>query len=69
MHATLWLNLHDQFVEEHVEEWEAQKCWTSALNDLERDTEVVYRAHMMKRQEDKAVADSREADAKELSPE
>ena len=35
MHATLWLNLQDQFVEEHIEEWEAQKCWTGALNNLE----------------------------------
>ena len=69
MHATLWLDLRDQFAEEHVEEWEAQKCQTSALNDLKRDTEVVYRAHIIKRQEDKAITDSKEAAAKELPPE
>ena len=34
MHTTLWLDLRDQFVEEHIEEWEAQKCQTGALNDL-----------------------------------
>ena len=69
MHATLWLDLRDQFVEEHVEEWEAQKCRMGALNDLERDTEVVYRARIMKRQEDKAIANSKEAATKELLPE
>ena len=42
---------------------------TCALNDLEWDTEVVYRARVMKRQEDKAIADSKEAAAKELPPE
>ena len=67
--ATLWLNLQDQFVEEHVEEWEAQKCQTGALNDLERDTKVIYQAHIIKRQEDKAIADSKEAAMKELPPE
>ena len=69
MHAKLWLNLRDQFVEEHVEEREAQKCWTGALNDLERDTKVIYQAHIIKRQDDKVIADSKEAAAKELLPE
>ena len=69
MHATLWLNLRDQFVEEHMEEWEAQKCRTGTLNDLERDTEVVYWARIMKRQEDKAITDSKEVALKELPPE
>ena len=50
-------------------EWEAQKCRMGALNDLERDTEVVYQACIMKRQEDKAIADSKEAAVKELPPE
>ena len=35
MHATLWLDLQNQFAEEHIEEWEAQKCRTGALNNLE----------------------------------
>ena len=34
-HASLWLDMQDQFAEEHLEEWEAQKFWTAALNDLE----------------------------------
>ena len=31
------------------------------LNDLKRDTEVIYRLRLMKRQADKEAADSREA--------
>ena len=41
-HATLWLDMRDQFGEEHLMEWEAQKSLTHSLNDLERDTEVIY---------------------------
>ena len=40
-----------------------------ALNDLERDTEVMYRARIIRRQEDKLLADSKEAAAKDLPPE
>ena len=68
-HASLWLDMQDQFTEEHLEEWEAQKFWTAALNDLERDTKAVYRARIIKRQDDKACADSKEAEAEELLPE
>ena len=39
------------------------------LNDLEHDTEVVYWARVLKRQEDKVIADSKEAAVKELPPE
>ena len=67
-HASLWLDIWDQFTEEHLEEWEAQKFRTAALNDLERDTEAVYRAPIIKRQDDKARADSKEAAAQELPP-
>ena len=67
--ATLWLDVGDQFAEEHITEWEAQKSQTCPLNDLERDTEVIYRARIIKRQDDKAVADSREAATKQLPPE
>ena len=56
-------------MEEHVEEWEVQKCHTGTLNDLKRDTEVIYRACIIKRQEDKAITNSKEAAAKELPPE
>ena len=65
----LWLDLQDKFAEEHVEEWEAQKCQTGTLNDLEQDTEVVHRALVFKRQEDKVITDSKEAAVKELLPE
>ena len=44
----LWLDIQDQFAEEHLEEWEAQKCRTTSLNDLERDTKAVYRAHIIR---------------------
>ena len=68
-HASLWLNIWDQFAEEYLEEWEAQKFWAVALNDLEQDTEAVYRACIIKKQDDKACADSKEAAAQELPPE
>ena len=68
-HASLWLDIWDQFAEEHLEEWEAQKFWAAALNDLERDTEAVYRARIIKKQDGKARADSKEAAAQELPPE
>ena len=69
MHTTLWLDLRNLFMDEHVEEWEAQKSLTCTLNDLKWDTEVIYWACTIKRQEDKALADSKEAAAKELPPE
>ena len=69
IHASLWFDIWDQFIEEHLEEWEAQKFWSATLNDLERDTEAVYRACIIKRQDDKARADSKEAAAQELPPE
>ena len=40
-----------------------------ALNDLEQDTEAVYRARVIKKQDDKERADSKEAAAQELPPE
>ena len=58
-HASLWLDIWDQFAEEHLEEWEAQKCQAVSLNDLEWDTEAVYRA----------CTDRKEAAAQELLPE
>ena len=54
---------------EHQEEWAEQKEQECTLNDLERDTEVVYRARIIRRQEDKLLADSKEAAAKDLPPE
>ena len=68
-HASLWLDIWDQFAEEHLEEWEAQKFWAAALNDLERDTEAVYRACVIKKQDDKARTDSKEAITQELPTE
>ena len=54
---------------EHLEEWAQQKEQECALNDLERDTEVVYRARIIRMQEDKVLADSKEAATKDLLPE
>ena len=69
MNATLWIDLRDHFAMEHHEEWTEQKEQECVLNDLERDTEVVYRACIIRRQEDKLIADSKEAAAKNLLPE
>ena len=69
MNATLWIDLWDHFAMEHHEEWTEQKEQECTLNDLERDTEVVYRARIIRRQEDKLIADSKEAAAKNLLPE
>ena len=68
-HTSLFLNIWHQFTEEHLEEWEAQKFRAATLNDLERDTEAMYRARIIKKQDDKARADSKEAAAQELPPE
>ena len=67
-HTSLWLDIWDQFAEEHLEEWEAQKFRAVALNDLKQDTEAVYRARVIKKQDDKAYANSKEAAAQELPP-
>ena len=40
-----------------------------SLNDLEHNTEVVYWECLVKRENDKLMADSREAAVKELPPE
>ena len=69
MNATLWIDQRDHFSMEHLEEWAEQKEQECALNDLERDTEVVYRARIIRMQEDKVLADSKEAAAKDLPPE
>ena len=69
MNATLWIDQRDHFAMEHQEEWAKQKEQECALNDLERDTEVVYRVRLIRRQEDKLLADSKEAAAKDLLPE
>ena len=53
----------------HLTEWEAQKSQACSLNDLECDTEVIYRARLIKRQDDKDIANSREAASKQLPPE
>ena len=69
MNATLWIDQQDHFAMEHQEEWTEQKEQECTLNDLERDTEVVYRARIIRRQEDKLIADSKEAAVKDLLPE
>ena len=67
-HATLWLDIQDQSADKHHAEWEGQKLMTRSLNDLECNTEVVYWECLVKRENDKLVADSREAAVKELLP-
>ena len=67
--ATLWIDQWNHFSLEHLEVWAEQKEEDCVLNDLERDTEVVYRARIIKMQEDKLAADKKEADAKGLLPE
>ena len=67
-HATLWLDMRDQFADEHHVEWEGQKLLTHSLNDLEHNTEVVYWECLVKRENDKSAANSREATTKELPP-
>ena len=69
MNATLWIDQRDHFSMEHLEEWAEQKEQECTLNDLERDTEVVYRAHIIRVQEDKVLTVSKEAATKELLPE
>ena len=69
MNATLWTDQRVHFAMEHLEEWAKQKEQECALNDLERDMEVVYRAHIIRMQEDKVLTDSKEAAAKDLLPE
>ena len=69
MNGMLWIDQQDHFSMEHLEEWAEQKEQECALNDLERDMEVVYRAHIIRRQEDKLLANSKEAATKDLLPE
>ena len=69
MNATLWIDQRDHFAMEHWEEWAKQKEQECTLNDLKRDTEVVYRARIIRKQEDKLLADGKEAAAKDLPPE
>ena len=69
MNATLWIDQRDHFAMEHLEEWAEQKEQECTLNDLERDTEVVYRACIIRRQEDKLLTNSKEAAEKDLLPE
>ena len=68
MNAKLWIDQRDHFAMEH-QEWAEQKEQECALNNLERDMEVVYRARIIRRQEDQLIADSKEAATKDLPPE
>ena len=53
--ATLWIDQCNHFTLEHLEAWANQKEEDCALNDLEGDMEVVYRASIIKMQEDKLM--------------
>ena len=69
MNATLWIDQQDHFAMEHLEEWAKQKEQECTLNDLERDMEVVYRARIIRRQDNKLLANSKEAAMNNLLPE
>ena len=51
MNTTLWIDQGDHFSMEHLEEWAEHNEQECALNDLERDTEVVYRARIIRMHE------------------
>ena len=57
-HTTLWLDMQDQFADEHHAEWEGQKLLMCSLNDLECNTEVVYWERLVKGENDKLAANS-----------
>ena len=63
----MWLDMQEQFVDVHHAEWEGQKLLMCSLNDFERNTEVIYRECLVKREKELA-ANSRETAAKELPP-
>ena len=65
-HATLWLDIHKQFVEEHFQEWEAQKTHPYQLGPLEHNTELTYHRRLARRQAEMHTVDSREEEAKKL---
>ena len=60
--------MQDQFADEHHTEWEGQELLMHSLDNLECNTEVIYWERLVKRENDKLAADSREATAKELPP-
>ena len=66
--ATL-LDICEQFVEEHFQEWEAQKRHAYELGTLEHTTEFTYHKRLTKRQAESDAADSCEEEAKKLPQE
>ena len=67
--ATLWLDIQEQFTEEHFREWEAQRSPACQLSTLKHDTKIVYHRCLTKRQAKMEAAESREVVAKQLPPE
>ena len=67
-HCTLWLDVWEQFIEEHFWEWEAQKTCPYQLGPLEHNTKLAFHRHLIKRQAEMDAADSREDEAKKLPP-
>ena len=66
--AMLWLDVCEQFTEEHFREWEAQKSQPCQLGALEHDIEIIYHRHLTKRQAEMDAMNSREKAAKQLPP-
>ena len=67
-HAALWLDIHEQFTEEHYREWEAQKAQLYQPGALEHNTKIAYNRCLTKRQAEMDATDSREEAANQLPP-
>ena len=65
-HCTLWLDVQEQFVEEHFQEWEAQKTPPYQLGPLEHDSELI--GILSRGRWRWTLWDSREEEAKKLPP-
>ena len=63
--AAMWLDITDQYTEQHHKEWRAQKC-VHDVNTLEHVTEIVYIGRLEDREDECDAAESREAEAQKL---
>ena len=65
-HATTWLDVCEQFVKEHFQEWEVQKTCPYELGPLENSTEFAYQRLLAQRQAESDATDSCKEEAKKL---
>ena len=68
-HTTLWLDVCEQFIEEHFQEWEVEKQCPYKVGDLEHKRELAYHRHLTRRKAEAEAANGREEEAKKLPPE